>query len=61
MDVLNGEGILGKMFDLNQDGKVDCLEQTMEFMCLDRLFEEEQKAKKASSRNGLLNDTDDDQ
>ena len=34
-------GIFGDMFDLNNDGSLDALEQGMEFMFLDQLTKEE--------------------
>ena len=37
------DGIFGKMFDLNSDGKVDSFEQTMEIVYLDTLMNEKKK------------------
>lgn len=34
-------GILGDMFDLNNDGNLDAFEQTLEFMFLDELTKDE--------------------
>ena len=34
-------GIFGNMFDFNNDGKLDALEQGLEFMFLDQLIKEE--------------------
>ena len=34
-------GIFGNMFDFNNDGNLDALEQGMEFMFLDQLAKEE--------------------
>ena len=34
-------GIFGDLFDLNNDGNIDCLEQGFEFMLLNDLMNEE--------------------
>ncbi len=46
------DGIFGKMFDLNRDGKVDSLEQAMEIVYLDTLMNE----KKKDLHNDVLDD-----
>ena len=35
------KGIFGDMFDFNNDGNLDALEQGLEFMFLDQLIKEE--------------------
>ena len=37
MGIFGNSGILGKTFDLNRDGKVDCFEQAIELLILDEL------------------------
>ena len=36
------DGIFGGMFDLNGDGKLDPFEQTLEFMAISELMEEDE-------------------
>ena len=38
------KGIFGGMFDFNNDGNLDALEQGLEFMFLDRITREEQES-----------------
>lgn len=56
MGILGDSGFLGKMFDLNRDGKVDGFEQTMEFALLAGLMDEE---KEDSLDNDDFDDDDD--
>ena len=37
------KGIFGDLFDLNDDGNLDCFEQGLEFMLFDELLKEDEK------------------
>ena len=36
-------GIFGDLFDFNDDGNLDCFEQSLEFMLLDELLKEDEE------------------
>ncbi len=44
-------GIFGNMFDLNRDGKLDAMEQAMDFMLFDELTRQEQEDNEEESDN----------
>lgn len=60
MGIFGDSGLLGKMFDLNRDGKVDGFEQTMEFALLAGLMDEEKEVSLDNDDFDNDDDLDDD-
>lgn len=60
MGVFGDSGLFGNLFDFNDDGKVDCFEQGMEFMVLDEIMNEDKRNREDVYDDDFLDDFDED-
>jgi hypothetical protein len=58
MGIFGDSGLFGDLFDLNDDGKVDCVEQGMEFMFLNEIMNEDKRNHEDTYDDDFLDDFD---
>ena len=60
MGIFGDNGIFGKLFDFNGDGKVDCFEQGIELMFLNEIANEDKRNLDDAFEDDFLDDFDED-